>query len=391
MKTGESNMAADSTDKHPWIRRVAVCVSLVLVIGIGAKLICNARLADERHAARLAALDAPDGYLPPRGYVCHRAGGPIAIDGKLDEAAWQAVPWTEDFVDIEGVRRPPPRYRTRVKMLWDDQYFYVAAELQEPHVQGTCTKHDSYIFHEDNDFEVFIDPDGTNHNYVELEMNALNTTWDLLLKKPYRDGGPAHDEYEIDGLKTAVHVQGTVNDPRDIDKGWTIELAFPWATLGRLSKRPAPPRDGDYWRVNFSRVQWTFDIVDGMYRRVKDQREDNWVWSPQGVVDMHRPESWGYVQFSTAPPGKAAFRPDPAGPAKYLLHRVCEAQRMYFKKHDRYAPTLKELGLSTLSHKSLTGPPRMEIQAEGFQAIVEVLLPDGNRKQYNIRQDSLLQ
>ena len=26
-------------------------------------------------------------------------------------------------------------------------------------------------------------------------------------------------------------------------------------------------------------------------------KEDNWVWSPQGLVDMHVPERWGVVQF----------------------------------------------------------------------------------------------
>lgn len=385
-------MADDGTERHGRARRLALGTCLFAAVAVGATGAAfwyqAARLADENEAARLTALDV---YVPPCGYVCHRAGGPITIDGKLDEAAWQAVPWTENFVDIEGAKRSLPRYRTRVKMLWDDEYFYIAAELEEPHVQGTYTKHDSYIFHEDNDFEVFIDPDGANHNYVELEMNALNTTWDLLLKKPYRDGGPAHDEYEIDGLKTAVHVQGTINDPRDIDTGWTIELALPWAALGKLSKRPTPPRDGEYWRVNFSRVQWRYDIVEGKYRRVKDQREDNWVWSPQGVVDMHRPELWGYVQFATDPPGKAEFRPDPAGPARHLLHRIYDAQRKYFKNHERYASRLAELGLAQLSHESLTGPPRIELRADGFQATVEVLLPDGNRKHYSIRQDSLIQ
>ena len=73
---------------------------------------------------------AADVYLPPRHYVCCRASGPITVDGRIDEAAWNAVPWTEDFVDIEGDRKPAPRFRTRAKMLWDDQYFYIAAELK---------------------------------------------------------------------------------------------------------------------------------------------------------------------------------------------------------------------------------------------------------------------
>lgn len=49
-------------------------------------------------------------------------------------------------------------------------------------------------------------------------MNALNTGWDLRLPKPYKDGGPALNEWEIHGLKTAVHIDGTLNDPSDRGK-----------------------------------------------------------------------------------------------------------------------------------------------------------------------------
>ena len=66
-------------------------------------------------------------------------------------------PWTTDFVDIQGGAKPTPRFRTRAKLLWDDDYLYIAAELEEPHVWATLTQHDSVIF-QDPDFEVFIDP-----------------------------------------------------------------------------------------------------------------------------------------------------------------------------------------------------------------------------------------
>jgi len=87
--------------------------------------------------------------------------------------------------------------------------------LEEPHVWGTLTKPDTVICY-DNDFEVFIDPDGDNHEYYEFEMDALNTVWDLLLKKPYRDGGPPVDGWNMERLKSAVHVAGTLNNPTDI-------------------------------------------------------------------------------------------------------------------------------------------------------------------------------
>jgi hypothetical protein len=343
-----------------------------------------------------ALFDTPPGgdspfppYVHPKGYVCYRAIGPVTIDGRLDKACWQAAPWTDDFVDIEGDAKPRPRFRTRCKMLWDDDYFYVGAELEEPHVWATLTQHDSVIF-KDNDFEVFIDPKGDNHAYYEFEMNALNTGWDLFLTMPYKDGGTPINSWEIPGLKTAVHVDGTINDPSDVDRGWSVEIAFPWKVLREVVPKQPKPRDGDQWRVNFSRVEWKHEIVAGKYRKIPDIAEDNWVWSPQGVINMHRPETWGYVQFSTAKVGEAKFRPDPAAPAKHLLHQVYYAQQAYRFKHQRWAATLDELGLSKLGHASLAKPIAMATTPALFQVSAEVKLPDGKTQSWHIRQDSKL-
>jgi hypothetical protein len=280
----------------------------------------------------------------PKGYVCFRLTSPIMIDGALTDPAWEQAPWTENFQDIEGDRKTKPTFRTRVKMLWDDEALYIAAELEEPHVRATLREHDSVIFH-DNDFEVFLDPDGDSHLYGELELNAFNTTWDLLLTKPYKDSGRALNAWEIIGLKTAVKVHGTVNNSRDTDKGWTVEIRWPWKGIRELSAVNVPPKDGDQWRINFSRVQWDIDIVDGEYKKVPGRPEHNWVWSPQWVIDMHRPERWGYLQFSTEKPGKADFRPDPDWELSGLLHRAYYAQRQYRTEHKEYAPTAAALGL----------------------------------------------
>lgn len=232
----------------------------------------------------------------PKRYECQYTKTPVKVDGRLEEASWRRASYTDLFVDIEGDRKPKPRFATRAKMLWDDQYFYVAAELEEPHVWATLTKHDSVIFH-DNDFEVFIDPNGDTLEYYEFEINALNTGWDLFLDKPYRHGGKARNEWEIPGLKTAVHIRGSLNNPADVDEGWSVEIAFPWKVLAEFADKPAPPRVGDEWRVNFSRVEWRHRVVDGKYQKIEGLKEDNWVWSPQGEINMHIPERWGVVEF----------------------------------------------------------------------------------------------
>ena len=246
---------------------------------------------------------APSGSLRamPKSYTCRRAPHAIAITGRGDDPAWAAVEWTDDFVDIEGDRRPEPRFRTRAKMLWDDRFLYVLAEMEEPHVWGTITERNAVIFH-DNDFEVFLDPDGDGQNYHEFEMNALNTIWELTLPVRYSRGGSPINGTNLPGLVSAVHVDGTLNDPRDVDRGWSVEIAFPFDGMAQYGGRN-PPQPGDTWRANFSRVEWTHTVVDGKYVKTpREQRpEDNWVWSPQGLIDMHQPEHWGYVTFAAAP------------------------------------------------------------------------------------------
>lgn len=309
------------------------------------------------------------------------------MDGRLDDDAWREAAWTDDFVDIEGEAKPRPALRTRVKMLWDDQYFYVGAELHEPQLWATLTQHDSVIF-QDDDFEVFIDPNGDNHEYYEFEINGLGTGWDLLLPRPYKDGGRAVDQWEIAGLLSAVHLDGSLNDPSDSDRGWSVELAFPWRVLKELARRETPPRNGDQWRVNFSRVEWLLQVVDGRYRKVPDTKESNWVWSPQGVVDMHRPETWGYVQFSTSRPGAESFLPDPTLPARRWLHQVYYAQREYRRRHQRWARTLQELEVASPT-EGLSGGA-LEVTADLFQASVELRLPSGKTQRWHIRQDALI-
>lgn len=319
----------------------------------------------------------------PSGYVAVRTSTPLVIDGWLDDAAWVAAPWTALFVDIEGDAKPKPALNTRAKMLWDDRYLYIGAQLDEPHLWSEITQHDAVIFRE-NDFEVFIDPDGDSHMYYEFEINARGTFWDVLLPVPYRAGGHAVDSWDFHGLQSAVHLDGTLNFPDDIDRGWTVELAMPWSSFGPDERHPAVPRDGDQWRINFSRVEWATEVVNGAYRPMPNVPEHNWTWSPQHVLDMHRPERWGYVQFSTKP---SPFVPDASWTARQWLQTVFEAQREFRLAHKRYAGTLAELGIGTPADAWL-GAPHLFVTPSLFEATIELSGAGRQPVVWHIRQDA---
>lgn len=237
----------------------------------------------------------------PKRYTAYKVTKPPIIDGKIERQEWRDANWSEYFEDIsEPVK---PLMNTRMKILWDDEYLYVAAHLEEKDLWATLKNHDDIIF-QDNDFEVFIDPNNDASNYFEIEINALGTVMDLFMHKTYKRGGPMDMKWHSAGLKKAVYIKGTLNDNSDKDQFWSVEMAIPYGCLerpGRISK----PSVGSTWRINFSRVQW--QLVPDSKSYIKKLNPDgskipeyNWVWSPQGVIDMHIPEKWGYLNFAVA-------------------------------------------------------------------------------------------
>ncbi|MBT8394287.1 MAG: carbohydrate-binding family 9-like protein [Bacteroidia bacterium] len=247
-------------------------------------------------------VDVSKDIVIPKTYIVTKTIDSIMIDGRAEELSWEYSKFTDDFIDIEGVKTP--KFQTKVKLLWDDNYLYIFSEMEEPHIWGYLKQRDTIIFY-NNDFEVFIDPSGQAQRYGEIEINALNTVWDLHLNKPYRVGGNADFNWNLIDLKSAVKIYGTLNNPNDIDSLWTVEMAVPLKPIIELKNHPKTyPKEGEQWRINFSRVEWNHDIINGTYYRKKENgsylKEYNWVWSSQKVINMHEPEKWGFIQFSEA-------------------------------------------------------------------------------------------
>jgi len=341
----------------------------------------------------------------PEVYVCYRAPQAPMIDGVLDENEWGLVQWSSLFVDIEGSLKPQPMHDTRMKMMWDDANLYIAAKMEDDHIWATLKQRDTIIFQND-DFEVFIDPDGDTHNYFELEINALNTVWDLLLRHPYREDSlpKVHDEWNIENLQTAVYIEGSLNDPSDTDSFWTVEIAIPINSLtvpGRRSGEFIPsgisPRNGDQWRINYSRVAWHVEVVDGRYMKKKDTESDtvpygpqeNWVWSASGYVAMHQPETWGYLQFSDFAPGehRDPFVYKEEEQIKWGLRQLYYQQRECKSATGRYTNDTTYLMIPDVGIENYKFAPEMIADKDHF----EIRAPGLNNTGYwTIRQDGMI-
>jgi hypothetical protein len=259
-------------------------------------------------------------------YLVHRVSRPLDLDGSLQDPAWGLAPKSPPFVDMASGEPAP--LETRAAVLWDEACLYIGFWIEEPHPRAEQTERDSIIFRE-NDVEVFIDGGDC---YYEFEVNALGTIYEVFFiwRDAYRRGGrfdlpefdlinraafsfagdfdrtPEHFwrgthprgprwaflDWDFPGLRWAVQVDGRLNDPAHRSRGWTVEIAFPWAGMAHLAGgRPVPPREGDVWRLFLGRFQ-NFHVGG---RKVQAA----WCWTPHGVSDTHQPERFTPLTFTT--------------------------------------------------------------------------------------------
>ncbi len=296
----------------------------------------------------------------PKHYICYQANRLVKIDGDLNEPDWALAKWSDDFEDIIGVEMNTPFYTTKTKMLWDEKHLYIAAELEEEHIYSTIKKRDAQLYKE-NAFEVFIDPDGDRHQYIELEINAQNTIWDLKMSRPYEDGGKANSALDMQYLQTAIKLVGSLNNAKDKDKKWIVEMAIAWKDLEMLK-----PISGEQWRMNFARVQWLYTVEENMYK--KQDEVHYWTWTPQKRLNMHLPEHWGFVQFSEHKVGKKEepFKIDEDYNLKLVLMEVYEQQKKYFKKKKIFSNNIEDLPLSKKSKNVLKDKLKISATKNSF-------------------------
>ena len=212
-------------------------------------------------------------------YTARRASSPIVVDGLLDEADWRAAVRSPRFADLIGGQ--PGIHDTRAAVLWDDTYLYVGYWVEEPFVEATLTERDSLIY-KNNDVELFI---AGRDAYYEFEINAFGTIYEVFFiweqafessgyaRMPEFDrtregvrpfGGVRFDKHprgprigywnwDMPGLATAVHVDGTINDNRDRDRDGPSRCAFRGAR-----SRPWPcPTGGRCRRATATCGVWT--------------------------------------------------------------------------------------------------------------------------------------
>jgi len=213
----------------------------------------------------------------PSEYVVHRAAGPIVIDGVLAEPAWDRAERAGPFVrSLDG---KPATASTEARLLWDDENLYIAFIAEDANVASSYFKDDEPLF-QANALEIFLNPSGDLQRYDEIEIAPTNALFDASFTGRRQGMNLSWSSR----ARHAVHVEGTLNNPGDVDRGWTAELAIPFLALTGMP-RPRPER-GDRWRFNLYRL-----------RQGPGQPNEGQAYSPPMIGDFHALDRFATMRF----------------------------------------------------------------------------------------------
>lgn len=229
-------------------------------------------------------------------FECRWTDTPITIDGRDDEEAWKHAQIIDNFAISwkQGDARKP-REATKAKLLWDREFLYYYAEMEDHDLFAEVTEHNGPIWTNDA-FELFFKPDEHKPGYYEFEVNPINATMELFL--PSRDSGgwvKYKGQAQI-AMKTAIQLHGTLNQRHDQDKGWSVEGRIPWRDLAYTNGRPIV---GEEWKFNACRVNFS----------IGSREPELTTCAPLTEPSYHRYEDYATLKFVRADAGGPATAP----------------------------------------------------------------------------------
>lgn len=204
---------------------------------------------------------------PPPSYAAPRVRVPPRVDGKGTEPEWSKAPAVQ--LQFPWDSQTGAKQKTTVRLMWDETFLYALFECEDAEITVRHFQRDDPTY-QDDAVEIYLNPKPKQETaYLGFEMNANGVMYDYLMIYP---NVGTIKKWNLSGyeLRTAR-----------TEKGWSLELAFPWDDFNDLAPRPSA---GSEWRMQL--VRW-----DG-----KEPARRLSIWSDSG---LERPHPHNPARFGT--------------------------------------------------------------------------------------------
>jgi len=242
----------------------------------GPAIHCTSRAAALVLAAAISlalppAVTAQDGHSaghappPPMASAAARVGT-IVLDGRLDEAAWQAVPALQNFTQMQPHEGEPATQRTEIRILYDDEALYIGARMFDTEgaagIRTRLARRDNlpdadYIqiifdtFHDHlGRVSFMVNPSGVKGDSYGPNGANLDASWDAVWDVVTR----------VDSLGWTAEFRipfAQLRYPRDSVQTWGLQV---WRNESRLNELSM----WSFWRMNESGGPPRFGHLEGL-------------------------------------------------------------------------------------------------------------------------------
>lgn len=158
---------------------------------------------------------APLAWGAPTVEMVQVPAGPV-VDGRLDEAVWQAATPVTDFTRFQPDAGGAPAGLTEVRFLQDDTTLYVGVRVQQAGYRIRARVSQREAINSDDQIGLYLDPFGDAQSGYIFYFNALGIQQDLRY-----DAGDWNEAWD-----TVYRSRGRV-----LDDGYELEIAIPFRSL----------------------------------------------------------------------------------------------------------------------------------------------------------------
>ena len=169
-----------------------------------------------------------------KSFEIRRAHSQPVIDGRLDDDAWRDAAYVDDFHQTAPSDGAQPTERTIVRVTYDDEFLYIAADLRDSDPQAIRATQlvQGKMFFSDDRFWVTLDSFNNKRNDYFFQVNANGVRREALRENNARF---IEEWAAIWHAESAMHADG-----------WATEIAIPFKSISF-----AP--ESETWGINFGR------------------------------------------------------------------------------------------------------------------------------------------
>jgi len=181
---------------------------------------------------------------------------PVVVDGKLDDPVWKNTPvYKLSLSRADEEKGNILQEEGYVQLAWNENYLYIGIKFYDSDITQENEENQQHHYRNGDLVELFLKPE-KNTWYWEIYGTPNGKKTVFWFPGRGRLGMESHYQavMNLDDIFIGVQIKGTLNNWKDRDDYWTLEMAIPVKELTKYGDAFGP---GSEWRILIARYNYS--------------------------------------------------------------------------------------------------------------------------------------